>query len=285
VEGSEEMKQFIGDSKKTIAFLGKITREGKAEPHATGFFIRIGGIIHLVTAKHVVIDKETQQIDDELVAFFNLREGGVTSLLLKDIRETDKINWIFHAASEVDIAIIPFPVGREKYDVKVIPDDTFLPIESLCELYDVFFLSFQPGTKFETRVAPIIRSGTISRLDEDKTFYVDGAAFPGNSGSPVFLKPSPIRFSETGISIGKDNLGGKFVGIIGEFVPYTEVAVSVQTGLPRVYFQENTGLSRVWSVNYIRQIVESEQFKSQINGLETMLGKQKANATGIEKTQ
>ena len=99
------------------------------------------------------------------------------------------------------------------------------------------------------------------------------------------MKPSPIRFNEKGISIGKDNLGGKFIGVIGEYVPYTEVAVSVQTGLPRIYFQENTGLSRVWSVNYIRQIIESEQFKSQINGLEAMLSKQKANAAGMEKTQ
>ena len=279
------MKQFIEDSKKVITFLGKITREGKAEPHATGFFIRIDRIIHLVTAKHVVINKETGQIDDELVAFFNLREGGVTGLLLKDVKEIDKTNWIFHTASEVDIAIIPFPMGKEKYDVKVIPDDTFLPIESLCELYDVFFLSFQPGTKFETRVAPIIRSGTISRLNEDRTFYVDGAAFPGNSGSPVFLKPSPIRFDEKGISLGGDTLGGKFVGIIGEYIPYEEVAVSVQTGRPRIVFQENTGLSRVWSVNYIRQIIESEQFKSQIDGLEAMLSKQEANATGMEKTQ
>ena len=279
------MKQFIENSKKIITFLGKITREGKAEPKATGFFIRIGGIIHLITAKHVVTDRETNQPDNEIVAFFNSREGGVIGLPIKDVMEKDGTSWIFHTNSEVDIAIIPFPLNKEKYDVKVIPDDIFLPIESLFELYDVFFLSFQPGTKFETRVAPIIRSGTISRLNDDKTFYIDGAAFPGNSGSPVFLKPSPIRFDEKGISLGGDTLGGKFVGIIGEYIPYEEVAVSVQTGRPRIVFQENTGLSRAWSVNYIKQIIESEQFKSQIDGLEAMISKQEANATGMEKTQ
>jgi hypothetical protein len=42
----------------------------------------------------------------------------------------------------------------------------------------------------------------ISLINEDKTFYIDGAAFPGNSGGLVFLKPIQIRTRKEGISIG-----------------------------------------------------------------------------------
>jgi len=48
------------------------------------------------------------------------------------------------------------------------------------------------------------------------------------------------------------------------YVPYQEVAISTQTGRPRVVFEENTGLSRVWSVNFMKEIMESPLFKEQI---------------------
>lgn len=60
-------------------------------------------------------------------------------------------------------------------------------------------------------------------------------------------------------------MGGKFIGIIGEYLPYQEVAISTQTGRKRVVFEENTGISRVWSVNFIREIVESNTFKQQLD--------------------
>ena len=41
--------------------------------------------------------------------------------------------------------------------------------------------------------------------------------------------------------------------------------LSTQAGRKRVVFEENTGLSRVWSVNFIREIVESNTFKQQLD--------------------
>lgn len=206
--------------------------------------------------------------DDRLCAFFNLKgDGGIGTRRIKEIKTRFGVDWIFHNKAEVDIAIIPLGLDPEKDDVKVMPDNLFLASDSLFELYDVFFLSYQPGVKFGAKISPIIRSGTISLINEDNTFYIDASAFPGNSGSPVFLKPSPIRFDGHGISIGGDKLGGKFVGIIGEYIPYQEVAISSQTGRPRVVFEENTGLSKVWSVSFITTILESDAFKSQLERL------------------
>jgi|Deesub1362B_J571_1020462.scaffolds.fasta_scaffold08641_2 hypothetical protein len=262
------MKKLLEEVKKTVVFLGKIDNQKNSQFYATGFLVSVQNIYHLLTAKHVVLNIKTGKLqDNEMFAFFNSKDGGIAYRSIKDIKRDFGINWIFHQNPEVDIGIIPFGLDPQKDDVKIIPDEMFLLSDDIFELYDVFFLSYQPGIKFQKRIAPIIRSGTISIINEDKTFYVDAPAFPGNSGSPVFLKPSPIRFVDNGISIGGDKLGGKFVGIIGEYIPYQEVAISTQTGRPRVIFEENTGLSKVWSVIFIREILKSNAFIEQLNKL------------------
>jgi hypothetical protein len=93
-------------------------------------------------------------------------------------------------------------------------------------VYDVFFLSYQPGIEIQQRVSPIIRGGTVSLINEDNTFLIDGASFPGNSGSPVFLKPTAVTYTDQGISIGGDQKGSRFIGVIGAYIPYREYARS-----------------------------------------------------------
>lgn len=271
-EREPQMNKLINDIKKTIVFLGQFEEKNdkkQIQINATGFLVRIKKVCHLVTAKHVVMEVKDNKftgklIDQNMHAFFNMKNGNIRSRSISWIRQQYNTNWIFHETENVDVAIIPFPIELATDDIKVIPDNLFLDTKRLFELYDIFFLSFQPGIKLENRVTPIIRSGTISLINNDKTFYIDASAFPGNSGSPVFLKPSPIRFDAGGIGIGRDKLGGKFIGIIGEYLPYREVAISAQTGRPRVIFEENTGLSKVWSVSFINEIIDSNEFKKQL---------------------
>lgn len=262
------MIDLTSQIKKTIVFIGKPTVEGKIQLHATGFLVQVQNIFHLVTAKHVVVDSRTNNfIDSGMIVFFNLKDGTIGTRSIDEIKKNFAVNWIFHENKDVDIAIIPFGLDPQKDDEKTIPENMFLPTDRLFELYDVFFLSYQPGIEPQKRILPVIRNGTISLINDDKTFYIDAFAFPGNSGSPVFLKFSPIRFDEGGISIGGDQLGGKFIGIIGSYLPYQEVAISTQTGRPRVVFEENTGLSKVWAVTFIKEIIESNAFKQQLNKL------------------
>jgi len=222
-----------------------------------------------VTAKHVVVDPQTDKfIDSGVFAFFNSKDGKIVSRSIDDLKADLGVNWIFHENKDVDIAIIPFGLNPQKDDVEMIPENLFLTTDRLFELYDVFFLAYQPGIQPQKRISPVIRSGTISLINDDQTFYIDASAFPGNSGSPVFLKPSPIRFNNGSITIGgTDPFGGKFVGIIGGYIHYQEVAISVQTGRPRVVFEENTGLSKVWSVTFIKEIIDSNTFKQQLEKL------------------
>lgn len=259
------MRALLNDIKKTVVFLGTINEKGETVIRATGFLISINNVFHLVTAKHVVLDPRSgRPVDSGMQVLFNLKEGKVGQRPLDEIKKTFAVDWIFHPNSDVDVAIIPFGLDLERDDVKTIPENLFFSTDRLFELYDVFFLSYQPGVQSRNKISPIIRSGTVALINENKTFYIDGAAFPGNSGSPVFLKPSPIRFDKIGISIGGDPLGGKLIGIIGEYIPYREVAISTQTRRPRVVFEENTGLSKVWSITFVEEIVNSDVFNRQL---------------------
>jgi len=263
------MFDLVNDSKKTVVFLGDINKEGHPRFYATGALVKVQNIYHLITAKHVVIDMETGDFkDDKMLVFFNSKDGDIMARPIENAKRDFDASWIFHTNPEVDVAIIPFAIDTHKDDVLVIPDNLFLLSNNIFELFDIFFLSYQPGIEPTRKISPIFRSGIISIINDDKSFYIDASAFPGNSGSPVFVKPSPITFNEKGVSIGGDQLGGKFIGIIGEYITYQEVAISAQTGRARVIFEENTGLSKVWSVEFIKEIIDSDKFKEQLKKIQ-----------------
>ena len=264
-ENASSMFNLVKDIKKTVVFIGDINKEGIPRFYATGALVKIHNIYHLITAKHIIKDKETGELKDgKMLVFFNSKDGNIKSRPISNAKLELNVNWIFHRNTEVDIAIIPFAIDEDEDDMLVIPDDLFLLSNNICELYDVFFLSYQPGIELIKKISPIFRSGIISIINDNKTFYIDASAFPGNSGSPVFTKPSPITFRKDGISIGGDQIGGKFIGIIGEYITYREVAISAQTGRARVIFEENTGLSKVWSTDLIDEILRTDRFKKSL---------------------
>jgi len=249
---------LINQIKKAVVFLGDINTEGNPRFYATGSLIEVQNITYLITAKHVVVDKETGDFkDDKMLVFFNSKDGIISSHSIENIKQRYNVGWIFHKNPEVDVAIIPFAFDTQD-DILTIPDELFLLSNNIFELYDIFFLSYQPGIEPKIKISPVFRGGIISMINDDKSFYVDASAFPGNSGSPVFIKPSPITLNVKGISIGTT-----FIGIIGQYVPYREHAISAQTGRVRVIFEENTGLSKVWSVDFIKEIIDSDKFKEQ----------------------
>ena len=147
----------------------------------------------------------------------------------------------------------------------MIGESVSLAINSLDAADEICVLGFQPDLVL-TKIKPVVRSRIISRIEDDKTFYIDASVFPGNSGSPVLLKPSPVMLKERQIHFGGTHLG-RIIGICGGYIPYRESAISVQTGRERIIFEENTGLSKVWSIDYIREIIDSTEFLEIINRL------------------
>jgi hypothetical protein len=274
--GAKTMKNLLADIKKTVAFLGEVSedrRTGKKviNLYGTGFLVRIQDIYYLITAKHIIIDQDSGKLKDgEMCVFLNSKKNNINFRKIQEIKNNFKVDWTFHSDPNVDIAIIPWPLDPVNDDVKVVPEELFTRSDRIFELYDIFFLSFQPGMEITTKISTFFKTGTVSTINDDKTFYINAPAFPGNSGSPVFLKPSPLRFDETNVSIGGNNLDGTFIGIVGNYIAYQEIAVSLQTKRPRIVFEENTGLSKVWPVEYILDILNSDVFRAQQIGLKKL---------------
>jgi len=279
--GAAKLKQLIDERKKTVVFLGNFNEKGQPQFFGTGFLSQIDRVTHLITAKHVIRDEKTGNPTNNQTVFFNTKDGKIRSTCVQDMKKLLGVDWIFHADPSVDIAMIPFALDERNDDVLTMQNSLFMKTSDLYENYDVFFMSYQPGIEATRRITPIIRRGTISLISDDGSFYIDGSAFPGNSGSPVFLSPSLIRYTQGmqgNVSLGKDELRGMFLGIVGEYVPYREVAISTQTNRPRIVFEENTGLSKVWSTSFIQEIIASQPFQVQLKVILDSVPKLEATA-------
>ncbi|MBI4210230.1 MAG: trypsin-like peptidase domain-containing protein [Candidatus Diapherotrites archaeon] len=255
------MSWLIPDWQKTVVYLGQEIKDqegAKKIQIGTGALLQVSGVFCLITCKHVIID-ENGKFRENLFAAFNSKSGTVIERKIDDIKRGFSAEWHFHANKDVDIAVIGFGLDVENDDVKTIESASFLDIKELNVADDIFLLGFQPGLS-TAKIKPIVRNGIISRIEEDRTFYIDASVFPGNSGSPVLLKPSPIAIKEKGIQFGATHLG-RFIGICSEYIPYQDIAVSVQTRRPRIIFEENTGLAKVWSIDIIKEILDSASFK------------------------
>ena len=132
----------------------------------------------------------------------------------------------------------------------------------LTEGYGVFVLGFPMNLVGVYEDYAIVRQGSIARVRDtldfpatSKIFLIDSFTFPGNSGSPVVLKPETpfAQFPGENPPISQAYL----LGIARSYLPYTDMAVSPQTKHLRVTFEENSGLTEVIPVDYVDETIQN----------------------------
>lgn len=251
------------DWAKTIVLILQKGIDGQGKdilfPIGTSFLFGYDGLNCLITAKHVIFTKDGQ-LKKDVVAAVNKVGGGMNLIPLHTLVDTHKIGWSFHDDPEVDLAVIPIAIDTKQDDVKKMPMTLFETFDNISEGDEVFFLGFPLGIVSPIRVNPIVRGGIIASKRDNKTFLIDANVFPGNSGSPVFLRPTPFIFTPKGITIGKVR-DPKFLGIISSYIPYIDKAISPQTGRVRVTFEENSALGVVYSTRYIEEMLSCDNFQ------------------------
>jgi hypothetical protein len=122
---------------------------------------------------------------------------------------------------------------------------------------DVLMLTFYPNTGADRPSSAIVRQGVIAEFQEQPdTFLVSLPAFPGNSGAPLLLKPAAVHSSADGGPIEMGTINPPLLmGVVVEYIPYFEPAISPQTNRVRVLFEENSGLTRVIRSERIRELL------------------------------
>lgn len=254
----------------TTVALGASNEDGIVQYTATGFLyghsVQPTGegeaprvFVFLVTNRHVA-DRGT-----ELYVRFNVLADGA-----QDVRrlppEGDAVTmpWITHPNPEIDVAVrlLNSPgLGADGTALTHYHSEQHVVLRDearetgISEGDGVFVLGFPLGLAGEERNYVIVRQGIVARIrswldGHEDSFLIDASIFPGNSGGPVLIRPEATALQGT-----TSNDRCVLIGMVSSYLPYQEIAVSKQTGRPRMIFEENSGLGVVVPVDQITETV------------------------------
>ncbi len=228
-------------------------RSGEAEGGRPGYQV------YLATNRHVLEGKS------KVYLRFNPVEGEVARQYIIDVVDSSgDPQWMTDDDPEVDVAVVPIDaqlLQAESIQFSVFRSDaTCANTHKMTELGVtegdfVYVLGFPMGLVGGERNFVIARSGVIARIRDalagvSNEFLIDTFIFPGNSGGPVVSKPEVMSIRGT-----KSQGAAYLVGIVTGYIPYRDIAISQQTGEPRVIFEENSGLAAVHPTDFIERII------------------------------
>lgn len=220
--------------------------------------------LYLITNKHVVKDKKN------IYVRFNDKGTNPTRDYKIDLIDTSGQKQ-YSECDITDVDIIAIYIN-----VKVLKNDnskySFYALEihslkidemiskGLVEGDFIYTLGFPLNLIGVLKMVPICRMGCIANISElyeqknnNYNFIIDTQTFPGNSGSPVLLRPEAMS-----VAGSQNHKLAYLIGILHSYIPYVEHTVSLQTGKIRNIFEENSGLTLVHPVDYIFRTVALE---------------------------
>jgi S1-C subfamily serine protease len=238
--------------------------------------------LFLVTNRHVFQNLKTKELLKNVFFRFNTLENKSHYFNVELLKNDGTPIWSMYENEKVDLAVLPINAGAIN-DAKI--NYHFFSGEDLFDAKDfqtknistgdgLFVLGFPMRISGKARNFVIVRQGIIARVDEevleDGFFYIDASAYPGNSGGPVIHKPEVVAITGT-----HSNSSAGLIGVISSGETYSDVAISQQTGEPRIVFTEQTGLVRVVPTELIFEIIDkvapsqkTEEAKVQDAGVE-----------------
>jgi hypothetical protein len=238
------------DFLKTVVSIEKVD-DKQTNAIGTGFLLQApSSSVYLVTARHV-IDAGNGQARSGLHFRFNNTNGPTT--LLSDAFLTPHVGgWVI--SKQFDIACRRMGWKIES-DIKAFQTNDFLSSSALQAGAPAIILGFPMGLRSEKYAVPIARHGMVALADEN-TLMLDALVFPGNSGGPAFYSPDFSR------SIFPQFLSTpKLIGIVSDYIPYIDTAISPQTGRPRISFEENSGLCHIVRTEAILDLWKTDEFR------------------------
>lgn len=165
----------------------------------------------------------------------------------------------------MDVAVLPVSSGVWDVDqaaTSVIPESQSLsrPVAleiGVSEGDGIFAIGFPMRlVGYEDQIVPIVRQGCLARVQDwlsgrSNSILIDTNIFPGNSGGPVFLRPTTIAVGGT-----KANSTSYLIGMVSGYIPYREMAISSQTDRIRVVFEENSGIAEIVPSDAIMETIQ-----------------------------
>ena len=175
-------------------------------------------------------------------------------------------DWFLHPDKHVDIAAVSLNatfLRQQGLLDAFIPNDQWaankqkLKSSGVAAGDGVFVLGFPMNLAGIQRNYVIVRQGCIARISDmldgaSPAYLLDAFVFPGNSGSPVVLRPEITSITGT-----PAQTNAMLIGIVTSYQPYIDVGVSPQTKRTRITFEENSGLAEVLPIDDIEEAISA----------------------------
>ena len=253
----------------TVAAIGQVSGSGSITWTASGFLYghfvseqdgKSTYEVYLVTNRHVLNGQQSI-----VVRFGSESTALAPAINIPVVDASGMATYVLHPDTDIDVGVLPMDVNLLR-----LPGTKFSFFQSnrhtmnraaaidaeLTEGDGAFVLGFPMGQVGGDRNYVIVRHGAIARIRDwlagaAKEYLVDATVFPGNSGGPVITRPTSTSIQGT-----KRLDAASLIGIVKAYVPYTDTAVSSQTGRPRVTFEENSGLAAVVPLDFIEEAIQ-----------------------------
>lgn len=219
--------------------------------------------VFLITNRHVFCEPRAKTFEKELFFRFNTLDNKSHYFKVELLNADRAPLWSMHENDKVDLAVLPInpkAIEEAKIEYYFFTEQDLMYAKDFKEKNistgdGLFVLGFPMSISGKTKNFVIIRQGIIARVDEevleDGFYYIDASVYPGNSGGPVIHKPEVVSVGKT-----KSNSSAGLIGVISSGELYSDVAVSQQTGEPKIIFTEQTGLVRVVPIELIFEIID-----------------------------
>jgi Trypsin-like peptidase domain len=234
---------------------------------------------YLVTAKHVVQGYISQTNGDVKVRINpKERATAIQQFTISTTPKPGETTWFYHPNAAIDVAIVRVNfkfLTDLGYEPSFFPNDVAtmnkrkLAESEIAAGDGVFVLGFPMNLAGAQRNYVIVRQGVIARISEmledaSTSFMIDSFVFPGNSGGPVILRPDLFAIQGT-----KSHTSAALIGVVTDYRPYTDVAISPQTNRARILFEENSGLADVLPIDFVEETIKAWRKDSDLPDVET----------------
>ena len=249
----------------TVVVLEVFDRDGRKRWTGTGFFCRAQHwfqkgreLLFLITNAHVV-GRDCERI----VVLFAPREGD-RAVAHSVTARTGLEPGAWRMDRRYDLAALlvqpeRFPADAIRYrsfevrtDALTIPE---LRRQQIVEGDEVLLLGFAFPHRDSPRQYPAVRLATISGVPKrarfERPLRLEGTAFPGNSGSPLIVKPRRDAERDRG-----SDAGGKLIGILCASSDFAATVRSDQQGLP-IEVREQAGIIHAVPADALRALTET----------------------------
>ena len=226
----------------------------------TGFFVgkkvtEQSYEVYLVSNKHVLKENKKYRIrmvdkTSGCVKEYDLPLSHTNCLLSND--DSIDIGIVHINGAFIQAHIINF--GLIDIDTNSLSSDEYLE-KGGASGDSIYMLGYPMGLVDAESNEPICRTGCVARMTKSeikrtKKFMLDLQNFPGNSGSPIFIKPEAFALE------GSKNIDRCYlIGIINSYIPYEEKLVNIQTNRIVETRSENSGIALANPTEFIRKLI------------------------------